>query len=737
MSEASGRRYAPWLIALVGYVLLTVVCTWPLVLRLNSVVPNDAGDPLFVTCMLWWNAQVVPLTTQWWDVPMFWPLHGAMALSEHFLGLSLLATPLQWLGADPVTAYNVLFLLSFPLCALAAHALAYEVTARHDASAIAGAAFGFNPYRISQISHLQMLWVFWMPLALVAMHRNARDRRARWPLMFGAMWVGQALSNNYFLLFFSLLVALWLAWFLGSRAEWPRLRRMVAAWAGGAIVLLPIGIQYLRLHARLGVERTLEEIQQFSADVAAFASASPLVPASALLRAGNAEQQLFPGVTVPALVLAGIVVAVVQTGRISRRPRTLPVVLSGFAGLAVTAALYAHFMGGMRVRLAATTILSITTAPKPLTVAIWCALAGMAASSTFRRAWSARSVFAFYVGAAAIMYVFSLGPVPVFAGQTFWYRPPYAWLLELPGFSNVRAPARFAMLAELCLSVAAAVAFANLSTRVSRRLRMAVAAVALAGVVVDGWIRDLPLANLPTPSPALIASGGDGALVELPLGGVGNDTAALYHSLYHRRPIVNGYSGFVPVHYRILSLALESGDIDVLDAVRPEAAITVVDDGRPRFTLPQLERGGTAPSGHPLPIHEANAAGAPIDLGAITDGDPLSKWDSGSSQHGAESVTMDLGSIHSVDGLTLTIGPYLGDYPRSLTIETAAEGAEWSLCWSGHGSNQAVAAALREPHTVPLTFVFAPARARWVRLRQTGTDQHFHWSIADATVYGR
>ena len=54
---------------------------------------------------------------------MFWPMSGAMALSEHMLGLSLVATPLQWLGAEPITAYNILFILSFPLCAIAAHAL--------------------------------------------------------------------------------------------------------------------------------------------------------------------------------------------------------------------------------------------------------------------------------------------------------------------------------------------------------------------------------------------------------------------------------------------------------------------------------------------------------------------------------------------------------------------------------------------------------------------------------------
>src|SRR5205823_6161057 len=103
---------------------------------------------------------------------------------------------------------------SFPLCAIAAHALAHEITARHDAAAVAGLAYGFNPYRLSQISHVQMLWVFWSPLALLALHRYARDGRRRWLILFAAMWLGQALSTTYFLNFLPILLSLLLFWFL-------------------------------------------------------------------------------------------------------------------------------------------------------------------------------------------------------------------------------------------------------------------------------------------------------------------------------------------------------------------------------------------------------------------------------------------------------------------------------------------------------------------------------------------
>ena len=61
MTSPAGRQLTPWLLALAGYTALTLIVTWPLALRLSTVVPHDAGDPIFTTWILWWNAHIVPL----------------------------------------------------------------------------------------------------------------------------------------------------------------------------------------------------------------------------------------------------------------------------------------------------------------------------------------------------------------------------------------------------------------------------------------------------------------------------------------------------------------------------------------------------------------------------------------------------------------------------------------------------------------------------------------------------
>src|SRR5262249_54153825 len=151
-------------------------------------------------------------------------------------------------------------------CALAAHWLAYTLTGRHDASTVAGLAYGFNPYRFAHIEHLELLAAFGMPIALVALHRFLRDRRPRWLALFAAaLWL-QALLCSYYVLFFIVLLALWILWFMRWR-DARDVARLGAACAVAAAAVLPIAWRYLAVHKTYGFVRGINDIIALSADV--------------------------------------------------------------------------------------------------------------------------------------------------------------------------------------------------------------------------------------------------------------------------------------------------------------------------------------------------------------------------------------------------------------------------------------------------------------------------------------
>ena len=85
---------------LLGFSALAVFWTWPAAASLTTRIPHDPGDPVFNIWILWWKAQATPFTETWWNAPMMWPMTGAMALSEHLVGLSVVATQLQWEGLN-------------------------------------------------------------------------------------------------------------------------------------------------------------------------------------------------------------------------------------------------------------------------------------------------------------------------------------------------------------------------------------------------------------------------------------------------------------------------------------------------------------------------------------------------------------------------------------------------------------------------------------------------------------
>src|SRR3954465_12589166 len=444
-----------WIWPAVLYAGITLAMTWPLVLRLGSVIPHDTGDPVLSTWILWWSTRQVPLTAAWWNAPMFFPMANAMALSELYIGLLPLTAVVQAITANPIAAYNVAFLLSFPLCGLAAALLAFELTRQREAAVVAGLAFAFAPYRIGQLAHLQMLSYYWAPVALLALHGYLRSHRTPWLALFAGAWLLQALTNGYALFHLSVLVAMWVLWFM---RPWRTAIPVIAAWACAALPLVPILLKYREVHRFLHLTRDINEIKRFGADLSGFgaASADALVWGSRLFTS-SAETALFPGITVLA---AGAVAAVLflraptpgQRSWTTMR-RTCAAVAAGAAAVAASVLIVGPW--------SIDAIVTVGEPHKPLSIAAAAAILFAASSPLWRTAWRERSVPMFYVAAMAAMYVLALGPAPLAWGHPVLYEPPYAWLMRLPGIEELRVPARFAMLGVLCSSTLLAIAVAR------------------------------------------------------------------------------------------------------------------------------------------------------------------------------------------------------------------------------------------------------------------------------------
>jgi hypothetical protein len=539
---------------LAGFVAITIVQTWPLAIRLAQVLPHDLGDPVLNTWILWWNAHAVPLTRGWWDAPMFYPARGALAFSETLLGLSLLASPLQWMGASPVVAYNVIVLLSFPLSAWTAYLLAWSLTRRTGPSLVAGVIYGFAIVRFAHLGHIQILWSWWMPLVLLGLHRWMTARRVSGLVLFGVAYLGESLSNAYYFLYFSIIVGLWLAWFTPWRAARglrglltqvlvPVLLPVLLTWAAAAACLAPILLTYARVHHEHRLQRTVDEIEMHSADLGDFfrlPSGTRLLGIEAPDRTEREVALGFVGTLALAAGIAAVLAAAFNARRRARR--------------------------GHQVSMPA----SSRSAESSASAFAPAATLPAAASS------ASASALAFYVLATLTAIVLALGPRPRVDGVEMLHAGPYAWLMAIvPGFTGVRAPARFALLAVLCLAIATALLLARVRLATAMRERSVFGAIAVIALI-ETWPQPIALPALPPlVDPRVLTP--DAAVLELPVS-EDQDFFAVYRAMFHRHPLVNGYSGYIPESYGTLRLCLRGQHPYCLTRLRMHGALDVLVD---------------------------------------------------------------------------------------------------------------------------------------------------------------
>ena len=109
----------------------------------------------------------------------------------------LVGAPLRWLGASPVTTYNLLLLVGMVTTGLSMYVLVFRFTGDHVAGLCAGCLFAFNAHTLTRFSHLQAFHAQWLPLALWALDRllvGNRRRDALWLALFVSL---AALTSGY------------------------------------------------------------------------------------------------------------------------------------------------------------------------------------------------------------------------------------------------------------------------------------------------------------------------------------------------------------------------------------------------------------------------------------------------------------------------------------------------------------------------------------------------------------
>jgi uncharacterized membrane protein len=237
------RQARSHVLALTGYTVLTLLMTYPLAARISTHLAGSGDDMWLFQWSNWWlRKALLQGLDPYFTTYLFHP--AGVSLVYH--NFSWLNTAI-WLVLEPlignVAAYNVTFLLSFIISGYATFVLVSYLTRARAAAFVAGLAFAFSPYHLSQFNHPNLISVQWLPFCILFLIRTVREGRWRYVLLCILSLVLTGLSRWQLLIFAAVLMAVYLGYsLLFERARWSRrtVLALVAIGLGTAVCIGPL-----------------------------------------------------------------------------------------------------------------------------------------------------------------------------------------------------------------------------------------------------------------------------------------------------------------------------------------------------------------------------------------------------------------------------------------------------------------------------------------------------------------
>ncbi|HUQ19607.1 MAG TPA: hypothetical protein VM099_08335 [Gemmatimonadaceae bacterium] len=206
------------------------------------------------------------------DWPAGFPLSNSLATTENLIGWQVLYTPLRTAGVSIAVAYNILLLTSLVLSAIGAALLARRFVGSKSAGAVAGLVFGFAPFHLEHLLHLQTMAVCWAPFAILFLDRYLELRRPADAVGLAVMFLMSSLCSIYFGVFLAIVLPLYviLCWiFKRYPFDSRSLLGLVATGAVSVAFLMPVISHYIEFNRNVGYHHTAQALANFSMEAAA------------------------------------------------------------------------------------------------------------------------------------------------------------------------------------------------------------------------------------------------------------------------------------------------------------------------------------------------------------------------------------------------------------------------------------------------------------------------------------
>lgn len=493
----SGARPGEHVLALAVYLLLSVVFTYPLIFNMDRV--NGAGDPAVMVWSMAWIQHALTSGAALYDANIFYPTENALAYTDLLLPSAVFTAPLYLATNNPLLSFNVVLLLTYLLSGYFVYLLARRLLGTRayalPAALFAGGVYAVSPYRYGHITQLNTMTTYWLPLILLFMHRYLEGGRRFRDLFLVGLFFALNALSG---LYYGVFAALMMAAFY---VLWSLLNReppKLRDFAQGLPVFAVFGtVLAILLYPYLALSGGEDHARSLGT-----VAGGSFIPAAILT---SPPESWFLGWTGEAFGITH------ENGK--------PVYeLTLYPGLAVMILAGYGLLARNRV---------------PFFPALY-ALLGL------------------------VIFVFSLGPaIPL--GNAYVPLPYYLLYEFVPGFGNLRVPARMWAIVMLSIAVLAAFGVRALMEKLGGKKAVLVLAAISLFTAIE-FVPTLPIDRFIDRGPAtlepayeyLAENAPDAVVAEIPFASAQDpfrETPRMYRSTYGWWRLVNGYASYFPEGY--------------------------------------------------------------------------------------------------------------------------------------------------------------------------------------------
>jgi len=216
-----GRRgRLGWEVAAVvlGSVLVAVLSNRAQVATLTTTAPGDLGDPLYFAWQLAWVGHALSSDPGGlWTTPAFLQAPDNLAFTDTVLGYAPLSLLVPGGQAGALAQLNLAVLTAGVMATVGGYALAKALGAGRIGALAAGAGFGYAPWRLEQVIHINVLSTGGIALSLAMLARgNGWSLRRGWqPGRMSPAWIAGGWAMACWQLTFGFATGIWFAYSLG------------------------------------------------------------------------------------------------------------------------------------------------------------------------------------------------------------------------------------------------------------------------------------------------------------------------------------------------------------------------------------------------------------------------------------------------------------------------------------------------------------------------------------------